>query len=470
MRATAPYLRQPISALQSTLHHAFWWLCLGGILCVAAPVCAAQEQVKIEGVTVVPDDNQVKATVRVLDTASQPQRGLGAAQFSARVNGQPVTVEDVQAVPIGAAQLFVALVFDTSGSMSGQLDAMRQQAAAMLQGLSPDDKVAVLAFDAAPRVLLNLTRDKQVALSVIQRLQTNRGNTAVFDAVDAARATLERAGSSQRAIVVFSDGADNASALRASELARLSQHDEMPPVYVVWPATANATGTVPQSLRQLTGASGGALITANSATSLAASLDALRRDAYELRCAAPARGSGEALLQVLCASGVKGVAPVASQTAKFVAAPLPRQEVERQARQDMTGAMAVVGVFALGFVLLVSWRRQPATGSVPATAWLVATQGPQQGHHFYLQDGSVIGRAKDVQIRLTGDDEISRRHARFSRDESGHFLVQDIGSTNGFAINGQVMREATLRDGDQLLFGSSHFVFQTRPPVNRTSN
>jgi adenylate cyclase len=62
-----------------------------------------------------------------------------------------------------------------------------------------------------------------------------------------------------------------------------------------------------------------------------------------------------------------------------------------------------------------------------------------------------IGRDVDCDLFLE-DPSVSRQHAEIRRD-GGDWVLRDLGSTNGVLLNGEVVREAPLRAGDQLRLG-----------------
>jgi pSer/pThr/pTyr-binding forkhead associated (FHA) protein len=58
---------------------------------------------------------------------------------------------------------------------------------------------------------------------------------------------------------------------------------------------------------------------------------------------------------------------------------------------------------------------------------------------------------------------VSRAHARIERRDGRSFVI-DLGSTNLTRVNGEVVRERELSDGDELRFGRAVCRFQTLPP------
>ena len=69
-----------------------------------------------------------------------------------------------------------------------------------------------------------------------------------------------------------------------------------------------------------------------------------------------------------------------------------------------------------------------------------------------------VGRHPDNTLRL-GDREVSKEHAVLVVEER-NVLVRDLGSSNGTFVNGQRVNEQQLRDGDEVVFGSSRFLFR----------
>jgi len=73
-----------------------------------------------------------------------------------------------------------------------------------------------------------------------------------------------------------------------------------------------------------------------------------------------------------------------------------------------------------------------------------------------------IGRAPDNDIVVTTSmlnaDTVSQHHARLRRDQDG-YVVRDLGSKNGLAVNGRQTIENLLQDGDRLQFGEAEAIY-----------
>jgi hypothetical protein len=69
-----------------------------------------------------------------------------------------------------------------------------------------------------------------------------------------------------------------------------------------------------------------------------------------------------------------------------------------------------------------------------------------------------IGRSKQSDVVLD-DASVSRRHAEI-RPEGDGYKVVDLDSTNGTRVNGSVVRERSLTDGDLIVVGDARIRFE----------
>jgi Ca-activated chloride channel homolog len=155
----------------------------------------------------------VGVRVDVLVTRGQQLvRGLQASDFELRDEGvlQALTQVDVEEIPLN-----LILVFDTSGSMAGQrMRALLDASGSLLDGLRQRDRVALLSFSSRVRLLAPLTPSRQQIRGALAML-TARGATSLRDAAFAGLA-LREADPGRTLLLIFSDGADTSSWLKAS--------------------------------------------------------------------------------------------------------------------------------------------------------------------------------------------------------------------------------------------------------------
>ncbi len=77
--------------------------------------------------------------------------------------------------------------------------------------------------------------------------------------------------------------------------------------------------------------------------------------------------------------------------------------------------------------------------------------------HEFSSGELILGRAPDCQVVLK-DFGISRQHAKLIADPGGVRIV-DLGSKNGTKINGALVTQAPLREGDKFSLGSLEILF-----------
>jgi hypothetical protein len=83
---------------------------------------------------------------------------------------------------------------------------------------------------------------------------------------------------------------------------------------------------------------------------------------------------------------------------------------------------------------------------------------PDGGRIALGDEPTVVGRMPECAVSLS-DPQVSRRHAEIRRDDFG-FRVVDLGSTNGTQVNGVVVKDQLLNDGDVIVIGATSLRYQ----------
>ena len=99
---------------------------------------------------------------------------------------------------------------------------------------------------------------------------------------------------------------------------------------------------------------------------------------------------------------------------------------------------------------------------------LIVIQGVDEGREFELR-GPQLGIGRDAANPLhLHDTEVSRRHAEFRLTlDGGGYRLLDRGSANGVYVNGQPIKDAPLRAGDQIQIGQTVLVYSAESdPAN----
>lgn len=135
-------------------------------------------------------------------------------------------------------------------------------------------------------------------------------------------------------------------------------------------------------------------------------------------------------------------------------------EVERDAAKCPSCGTQLAGTMQMGVVA------GPEAGVVPEEIGritqpsFVVVKGPDTGERFILSEGQVtIGRDPNSDIFLN-DVTVSREHAVVTVAGSEASVV-DRGSLNGTYLNGSIVDQAALSDGDHLQIGRFLLVFFT---------
>ncbi|TAK77132.1 MAG: VWA domain-containing protein [Dehalococcoidia bacterium] len=122
------------------------------------------------------------------------------------VDDVPVVLELSRRADIADLALFLSL--DSSGSMDGvSIRSAQEAAAALVQRLPAEDRVGVITFSTAPRVVSGLTSGRGSVLAAIQQIVAD-GPTSLYDAVAMSVQQLEQAPEKRRVVLLLSDGQD----------------------------------------------------------------------------------------------------------------------------------------------------------------------------------------------------------------------------------------------------------------------
>jgi VWFA-related protein len=169
--------------------------------------------------------------VIVLDRKGRFVDGLQQKDFRVRVETTPVVLDTFERDD--GAPVSMAFLVDTSGSMeiAGKLENTRKAIRSIVEARLPGDDFALFAFsEGEVRMVAEFSADSRKILKALEELEAG-GQTALFDAV-AATPKLLKGKNAKRAIVLFTDGVDNASKLTPGEMAEILQQVSTP-VYAI---------------------------------------------------------------------------------------------------------------------------------------------------------------------------------------------------------------------------------------------
>lgn len=152
----------------------------------------------------------------------EPVTGLTANDFEVVDNGVRQQIERIsfEEVPID-----VVLVFDTSLSVSGpKLYYLVEAGHALVAGLRSDDRVGLVTFDSRVRLRSSMTGGFESVERLLDQLQAS-GSTSLVDGLYWSLMLPLRA-EARQVVLLFSDGLDNTSWLRAADVLQVVQQSD----------------------------------------------------------------------------------------------------------------------------------------------------------------------------------------------------------------------------------------------------
>jgi VWFA-related protein len=207
----------------------------------------------------------VRVDVLVTDNG-QPVRGLGPGDFEIVDNGIPQVVD---LVSFDEVPLNVILALDMSDSVAGErLDQLRGAGGRVLAALKRGDQAALVAFSHAVQLGARLTGDVASVQAVLAAAQSS-GQTALIDGTYAGIMVGE-SDAGRALLIVFSDGVDTASWLRADAVLDTARRAD-----VVVYGVSVVSRLKPEFLREITSLTGGRLFEIEKTTNLASTFLAI---------------------------------------------------------------------------------------------------------------------------------------------------------------------------------------------------
>jgi len=132
----------------------------------------------------------------------------------------------------------VGIVVDTSGSMDPKLPLCRIALKAFIDDLNPSDEISLFAFSERQFLLAKWTTDHA---AVIQRLAVLHayGRTALYDSLSHVLAYLSESNMRRKAILLITDGIDDASHINLEHVEDLARKMNVP-IYSIGVGNPNA--------------------------------------------------------------------------------------------------------------------------------------------------------------------------------------------------------------------------------------
>jgi Ca-activated chloride channel family protein len=154
-----------------------------------------------------------------------------------------------------AASLSCAILLDTTASMADVLPVVKNSIIKLIDAMNDEDSVAIFGFSNGLNRLQEFTTDKASAKQAVLRTRA-AGATALFGAIsEVAREISPRSG--KKALVVFTDGRDNARLLNAERAVQRAKKTGVP-VYTIAEGDALKTKALLKELKDISEGTGAA--------------------------------------------------------------------------------------------------------------------------------------------------------------------------------------------------------------------
>ena len=171
----------------------------------------------------------VTLTLTVTDLYGRFVSGLNKNAFTIFDNNEE---QEITFFSDTDAPISVGILFDVSGSMGGEKIVKARKALERFINTShPSDEYFLIAFNSRAQLLLDRTRDGEAVLQKLTMVQPKE-NTALYDAAYLGVERVTRGTRQKKALLIISDGQDNASRYNFGEVRRLLKESDVT-VYAV---------------------------------------------------------------------------------------------------------------------------------------------------------------------------------------------------------------------------------------------
>jgi Ca-activated chloride channel family protein len=165
----------------------------------------------------------VPLNVTVTDKNGHQVPNLPQSAFQVFENNvvQPIRVFKHEDVPVS-----LALVIDSSGSMRSKQRGVDAAVVALVKDSNPRDESFVVDFNDRAYLDVDFTSDMTVLGKALENIEP-QGGTAMRDAIRMSIGHLrDKARHDKKAVIVVTDGNDNASSIRLDSLVKMAQQDD----------------------------------------------------------------------------------------------------------------------------------------------------------------------------------------------------------------------------------------------------
>jgi VWFA-related protein len=204
--------------------------------------------------------------------------GLGQESFRVSENRRP---QEISFFNSQDAPVTVGLLIDSSGSMQPNRDLVIAASLGFSKSMNPQDEFFVLGFNENIHTPLPADNpftqnEPTLRVALVQAIKA-RGQTAIYNAVNAGLDYVQKGGHQRQALIIVSDGGDNASAVTREQVLANAQASNAV-IYTIALVDPLDPEADPGFLNQLSEATGGVAFRPKNAGEIDAVLQRVARD------------------------------------------------------------------------------------------------------------------------------------------------------------------------------------------------
>lgn len=168
------------------------------------------------------DVDLVLVPVAVTDAMNRPVVNLTKRDFALY---EAERAQEIRYFMADDGPISIAVLFDVSRSMTDKIETERAAIHEFFQNANPEDEYFGIAFSNRPRFLVGPTQSTDEVEDKLTSIEPS-GTTAMLDAICLAESYLRSARYQRKAIVIISDGGDNASRYTLRETKKLIEESD----------------------------------------------------------------------------------------------------------------------------------------------------------------------------------------------------------------------------------------------------
>lgn len=438
---------------------------VGLALAMALPGFAAGADVRLAA-------DGVQAVARQPDPARLeldywPAPGVDVVAVQALIGDVSMPAQETGALPAAGQAEALLLLIDTSDPARSRV--VRRNARhvrAILDAAAAHHRFGLARLDTEFELVLPIGSEADTVAAAAGRLKAKGATTELFRHTLAAIEVVAQSEAARKAIVLFSDGLAEDTAYTIDDVVAAARRDGVA-IYALGYSASVAGTRAFQSLIRMSEETGGMFIAADRnlalpadfAAGLLAAVDRGARVSIDLSAAAAAGLEGEQTLTVQLETD-DGAKQLAVPVVLPMLTPIDRAVAPSNlVYLIVASVLLLLALAAAGTLLLRRQRRRRAAADAEAHPLaFIEFLDDSERRHPVGRAAVRIGRSAKNDVRLN-NSSISAYHAEIQRRRDGTFIITDLDSLNGVAINDEDVDVGQLRNGDVVDLGEVRFRF-----------